>query len=129
MGSGSLINPLITGYYETMVSKSISADFGGGVVTIDLKAANVHKLKLDANVMDLNISNNPTSLQAGSFTLVLEGDGTARTFSWGGETNFLSGTPAVPSGSGQISIYSFVTVNSGTDYLVLVIADNQSGLV
>ena len=129
MGTGSLINPLITGYYETMVSKSISADFAGGVVNIDLKVGNVHKIKLDSNIMDFNISNNPTALQAGSFTLILEGDGTTRSVSWGTEVTWPGGAPSIVSGSGNIDIYAFLSVNSGTEYVGLVITQNQSGLI
>jgi hypothetical protein len=129
MGTGSVVNPLLTGYYETMVSKSIANDFGGGIVQIDLKEGNVYKLKLDASVLDFNIQNNPTSLQAGTFTLVLEGDGTARAFNWGTEVTWPNGAPAIVSGSGYIDVYSFVSFNSGTEYLGLVITQNQTGLV
>jgi hypothetical protein len=128
MNTGSLNNPLLKGYYETMVSKSVANDFGGGVVNIDLRAGNVHKIKLDAAIMDFVIQNNPTSLQAGSFTLILEGDGTARAVSWGGEVTWPGGAPAIVSGSGNIDIYAFLSVNSGTEYVGLVITQNQSGL-
>ena len=129
MGTGSVVNPLLTGYYETMVSKSVANDFGGGIVNIDLRQGNVYKLKLDASVLDFNIQNNPTSLQAGTFTLVLEGDGTARAFNWGTEVTWPNGAPAIVSGSGVIDVYSFVSFNSGTEYLGLVITQNQTGLV
>jgi hypothetical protein len=129
MGTGSVVNPLLTGYYETMVSKSVANDFGGGIVNIDLKQGNVYKLKLDGSVLDFNIQNNPTSLQAGTFTLVLEGDGTARAFNWGTEVTWPNGAPAIVSGSGVIDVYSFVSFNSGTEYLGLVITQNQTGLV
>jgi len=128
MGTGSVVNPLLTGYYETMVSKSVANDFGGGIVQIDLKQGNVYKLKLDGSVLDFNIQNNPTSLQAGTFTLVLEGDGTARAFNWGTEVTWPNGAPAIVSGSGVIDVYSFVSFNSGTEYLGLVITQNQTGL-
>ena len=128
MGTGSVVNPLLTGYYETMVSKSIANDFGGGIVQIDLRQGNVYKLKLDASVLDFNIQNNPTPLQAGTFTLVLEGDGTARAFNWGTEVTWPNGSPAIVSGSGVIDVYSFVSFNSGTEYLGLVITQNQTGL-
>jgi hypothetical protein len=128
MGTGSVVNPLLTGYYETMVSKSVANDFGGGIVNIDLRAGNVHKIKLDAAIMDFNIQNNPTSLQASTFTLILEGDGTARAVSWGGEVTWPNGAPAIVSGSGYIDVYSFVSFNSGTEYLGLVITQNQIGL-
>jgi hypothetical protein len=129
MGTGSVVNPLLTGYYETMVSKSVANDFGGGIVNIDLRQGNVYKLKLDGSVLDFNIQNNPTSLQAGTFTLVLEGDGTARAFNWGTEVTWPNGAPAIVSGSGVIDVYSFVSFNSGTEYLGLVITQNQTGLV
>lgn len=128
MNSNALNNPLLTGYYETMITKSVANDFGGGIVNIDLKLGNVHKLLLDANVMDLNISNNPAAGQAGSFVLVLEGDGTARTFSWGTEITWPNGAPSVVTTDNNLDIYSFITFNQ-TEYVGFVIAQNQSGLV
>lgn len=129
MNTGSLNNPLIKGYYETMVSKSVATDFAGGIVNIELKNGNIYKIVLDGNIMDVNISNNPTTLQAGSFTLVLVGDGTARTVNWGTEITWANGTPAVVTGSGYMDVYSFITFNSGTEYLGLVVSQNQTGLV
>lgn len=129
MNSSSLNNPLLKGYYETMVSKSVSADYAGGIVNIDLSLGNVYKINLTANVMDLNISKNPTALQAGSFTLILVGDGTARTVSWGTEVTWPNGSPTVVSASGAIDIYGFLTVNSGTEYVGFSLVSNQTGLV
>jgi hypothetical protein len=112
-----------------MVSKSVSADYAGGIVQIDLSLGNIYRINLTGNVMDLNISKNPTALQAGSFTLVYVGDGTARTVSWGGEITWPNGAPSVVSTDGNIDIYSFFTVNRGTEYVGYVLAQNQTGLI
>lgn len=129
MSTGSLSNPLLKGYYETMVSKSVSSDYMGGIVNIDLSQGNIYKIVLDGNVNDFAIQNNPTALQVGSFTLLLQGDGTARTFNWGGEVTWPGGAPSVVSTLGNVDVYAFYTFNSGTEYLGLVIEQNQSGLV
>ena len=129
MGTGSLNNPLFKGYYETMVSKSISADYGGGIVNLNLKDSNVYRINLDGNINDINISGNPTSLQAGSFTLILVGDGTARTVMWGTEITWPGTAPTVVSASNAIDIYGFLTVNSGTEYVGFSLVSNQTGLV
>ena len=129
MNTGSLNNPLIKGYYETMVSKSVANDYGGGVVNIELKNGNIYKIVLDGNINDVNISNNPTALQAGSFTLVLVGDGTSRTVMWGTEITWANGAPSVVSGSGYVDVYAFISFNTGTEYLGLVVSQNQTGLV
>ena len=129
MNSSSLNNPLLKGYYETMVSKSVASDFGGGIVGIDLKQGNIYKLVLDAAVLDFNIAGNPTSLQGGSFTLVLVGDGTPRSFSWGSEVTWPDGTPTIVSTAGNSDIYAFVTFNSGTEYVGFALAQNVTGLV
>jgi hypothetical protein len=129
MGTGSLNNPLFKGYYETMVSKSVSADYGGGIVNIDLSAGNVYKINLTANVNDFNITKNPATLQAGTFTLIYVGDGSPRSVSWGTEVTWPNGTPSVVSAANNIDIYSFFTVNSGVEYVGYVLTQNQSGLI
>jgi hypothetical protein len=129
MNSSSLNNPLFKGYYETMVSKSVSADYAGGIVQIDLSLGNIYRINLTANVADFNITKNPTALQAGSFTLIYIGDGTPRTVSWGTEVTWPGGAPSVTTAAGNMDIYSFFTVNSGTEYVGYVLAQNQSGLI
>jgi hypothetical protein len=79
--------------------------------------------------MDFNISKNPTQLQAGSFTIIYVGDGSPRTVSWGGEVTWPNGAPSVVSTNGNMDIYSFFTVNSGTEYIGYVLAQNQTGLI
>lgn len=129
MNTASLNNPLLKGYYETMVSKTVATDYTGGIVLLDLKQGNVYKILLDASVLDFNISNNPTSNQVGSFVLILEGDGTTRPFSWGSEITWPNGIPSVVSADNNVDVYTFISFNQGTEYLGFVIAQNQSGLV
>lgn len=128
MATGSLVNPLLVGYYENIVSRSIASDYAGGIVNIDLRAGNVYKITLNGNIMDFNIQNNPISTHAGSFTLMLIGDGTPRTVSWGTEVIWPNGAPTIVSTAGNMDIYSFMTVNAGTEYVGFTLVQNTSGL-
>jgi hypothetical protein len=126
---GELQTPIIVGYAEKLQSLTVSGNGGGvGSITLNLSNYNQFRLTLDGNVNILNISNPPASSNAGSFTLVLTGDGTARSFTWPASVNWINGTPAVPSTNGNSSVYTFVTWDGGVDFLGLVIAEDIADL-
>jgi hypothetical protein len=125
---GEVRTAVMVGYEEKMKSMTVSADAVSATITLDLNEFNVFRLTLDGSVQTLAISNNPGSGNAGTFTLVLQGDGTARVFSWPNSIKWISGAPAVPSTNGNCSVYTFTSFDQGTDWLGLVIATDINGL-
>jgi hypothetical protein len=102
-------------YNETTSAPAISA----GTLTLDLSAAQVFTVSLNANVTTLTISNTPaTASRSIGFTLILTADGTARTVTWGAAVLWPAGTsPTLTSTNGKKDVFSFVTTNGGTTWL------------
>jgi hypothetical protein len=126
---GELQKPTIVGYQEKMQSLTVTGNGVGGIVTLDISVANIFKLTVDGNVSDIAVTNAPSSGNAGGFTLILVGDGTARVFMWGAEFTFRDGAPAIPSTNGNASILTFFTANNGTEYIGLMVIEDTAGLV
>ena len=127
-GNSEVRLPILVGYDEKIITRTISANAVGGVLTLDLTTANVFRITLDGNLTELTTSNDPASGLAYGFTIILVGDGTARSFGWNAKFKWLSGAPAIVSTLNNADVYSFVSVNQGSGYLSLVIAQNQAGL-
>ena len=128
--SGSISKPLLSGYREKIISKSVSADFPGGAVTFDASLSNVYLLHLTANITQVLFSGDPAVNELGIVVLLLKGDGTARTVSWGSEITWADGTaPTVASSSNNIDVYTFISANTGSEWLGFENASNQSGLI
>ena len=102
-------------YNETTSAPAISA----GTLTLDLSAAQVFTVSLNANVTTLTISNTPaTASRSIGFTLILTADGTARTVTWGAAVLWPAGTsPTLTSTNGKKDVFSFVTTDGGTTWL------------
>lgn len=126
--SGSIANPNLYGYTETFVSSSVSS-YAGGLLNPNLATSNIYKLTLDSAITQLNPTNAPSTGTAGSLILILVGDGTARSVSWGSYVTWSQGSaPAVVSGSGRQDIYSFITYNGGINWYGFVNIQNTSPL-
>jgi hypothetical protein len=125
---GELQTPTIVGYKEKLQTLTVTGDGVGGGITLNLNNYNQFRLGLDGNVTLVTISNPPSSANAGSFTLVIRGNGTAYSFAWPASINWINGTPAVPSTLGNCSVYTFVTWDGGVDWLGLVIAEDIADL-
>jgi hypothetical protein len=126
---GEIYTPTIVGYQEKMQSLTVTGNGVGGIVTLDISVANIFKLTVDGNVSDIAVTNAPSSGNAGGFTLILVGDGTARVFMWGAEFTFRDGAPAIPSTLNNASILTFFTANNGTEYIGLMVIEDTAGLV
>lgn len=128
--SGSISNALLSGYREKIISKSVSADFPGGAVTFDASLSNVYLLHLTANITQVLFAGDPAVNELGVVVLLLKGDGTARTVSWGSEITWADGTaPTVVSASNNIDVYTFISANTGSEWLGFENASNQSGVI
>lgn len=94
--------------YKTITTDSIAAS----AVTIDWTADNIHKVELDSDVTFTFTA--PTNYS--HLTLILEGDGTARSLTWPATVKWLEpGEPTWSSTDGDKNLVSFVW--DGTDYI------------
>ena len=122
LGTRELRNAIFKDYSEVTSSPAISS----GTLTIDLSAANVFTVSLNANITTLTISNTlATSNTSTGFTLVLTADGTARTITWPGSVKWPAGTaPTLTSTNGKIDVLSFVSYDQGSTWLGFVGGQN-----
>jgi hypothetical protein len=121
-GNNEVRNSLLKKYSEVTASPTISS----GTLTVDLSAANVFTVSLNANITTLTISNTlATSNTSTGFTLVLTADGTARTITWPGSVKWPAGTaPTLTSTNGKIDVLSFVSYDQGSTWLGFVGGQN-----
>lgn len=102
----------------------------GTQVAIDLSTAQVFRMKLTAACTGLNVTNTPDNGNANAvgFSLVLVGDGTARTMTWNiGATaiTWAGGTaPTYTSTLNKIDVYSFLSRDGGSTWLGFVGGQN-----
>lgn len=112
-----LTRPLIKDYAEALTSPAITS----GALTLDLESSNVFTVALNAAITTLTISNPPASGRAGSFTLILTADGTARSVTWPAAVKWPGGTaPTLTSASGKRDVLTFLTVDGGATWLAAV---------
>lgn len=111
---GTATNIVLSGYREPTASPAIA----DGTLTLDLSAAQVFSVALNANVTTLNITNTPAAANtAVGFTLVLTADGTTRSVTWPASVAWYSGVaPSLPTTSGAKAILTFLTVDGGTTW-------------
>lgn len=113
--------PTLRDYGETRTAPTISS----GALTLNLENGNVFEVALNANVTTFTISNPPASGTAGSLTLKLTADGTARTITWGSAVKWPGGTaPTLTSTNNKVDVLVFVTMDAGTTYFGFVAGQN-----
>ena len=101
---------------QTLSEVSASASISGGTLTLDLSAAGIFYVNLNAAVTTLTISNTQ-SIGSSAFTLIFTADGTPRSVTWGGSILWPGGTPpTLTSTNGKDDIFSFVTLDGGTTW-------------
>lgn len=117
----TLLRAVIRDYGETRTTPTIS----GGTLTLNLENGNVFGVSLNANITTLTIQNPPASGTAGSFTLALTADGTARTITWGSAVKWAGGTsPTLTSTNGKIDVFVFFTWDAGLNWYGFVSGQN-----
>lgn len=110
----------VRGLSEVSASASISSN----TLTLDLSTAGVFYVSLNANITTLAISNTQTS-GATAFTLIFTADGTARSITWGGSILWPGGTaPTLTSTNGKKDVFSFLTIDGGTNWYGFTGAQN-----
>jgi hypothetical protein len=120
--SSTVYKPTLQYYNEPTSSPSISSN----VLTLDLSAAQMFTVSLNANINTFTISNTPaTSPRAMSFTLIFTADGTARTVTWGSSVKWANGTaPVLTSTNTKKDVFTFMTTDAGTSWLGFVAGQN-----
>ena len=110
----TVFEPTFRYYNETTSSPSISSN----TLTLDLSAAQVFNVSLNANITTLTISNTPaTSNTSIGFTLIFTADGTARTVTWPAAVKWANNDPpALTSTNGKRDILSFMSPDNGTTW-------------
>lgn len=107
-------------YTESFDNLSISTN----TLDVNLASGNLFTFNLNANVNTLNITNVPSGVGIG-FTLILTADGTARTITWPSGVKWPGGTaPTLTSTNNKIDVFSFLTTNSGVNWLGFVGGQN-----
>ena len=116
-------------YFERYVDLG---DFAskGAQIPIDLSTAQVFRTKLTVACTGLTLSNIPDNANANAvgFSLLFVGDGTARTMTWNigsAGISWAAGTaPTYTSTANKIDIYSFLSINGGSNWLGFVGGQN-----
>lgn len=114
---------IAAGYKETLTALG---NISGGTVTFNLALGSAWTMRLTANAGTTNFSNIPASGRFGSFVVRVEGDGTARTWTWFDSTVKWDGNaaPTRTSTNAKFDWYLFATVNGGTTWKGSVIGQN-----
>jgi hypothetical protein len=122
LGGNLVTSPKLQAYSETANTPAISS----GNLTLNLNNGNVFgPVTLNANISNLTISNPPANGTAGSFTLLLKANGTAFTVTWPASVLWAGGTaPTLTSTANKTDVFSFVTVDGGTNYFAFKAGQN-----
>ena len=122
MNFNMLYEPTLRYYNEPVSNPTITAN----VLTVDLSAAQVFGVTLNAAIDTFTISNTPaTANRSIGFTLILTADGTARGITWGAPVKWSGGvTPTTTITNGKKDIFTFMTINGGTEWLGFIAGQN-----
>jgi hypothetical protein len=102
---------------DSLSEVSASATISAGSLTLDLNTAGVFYVALNADITTLTISNTQ-SVGSSAFTLIFTADGTPRAVTWGAAVTWSGGTaPTLTSTSGKQDVFTFLTLNGGTNWL------------
>ena len=101
---------------QSLSEVSASATISAGTLTLDLSTASVFYVSLNAAITTFTISNPPAGSSA--LALVFTADGTPRAVTWGAAVTWSGGTaPTLTSTANKKDVFSFLTLNSGTNWL------------
>jgi hypothetical protein len=109
---------------QTLSEVSASASISSGTLTLDLSTAGVFYVSLNENITTLTISN-AQSVGSSAFTIVFTADGTPRAVAWGASVLWPAGaSPLLTSTNGKKDVFSFVTLDGGTNWYGFVGGQN-----
>jgi hypothetical protein len=121
--NGNLVTaPKLQAYTETANTPAIS----GNNLTLNLANGNVFgPISLTANISNLTISGTPANGTAGSFTLLLRGNGTAFSVTWPSAVKWAANsTPTLTTTANKTDVFSFLTTDGGTNWFAFKAGQN-----
>jgi len=90
-------------------------------LTLDCHNGNNFSVTLAANITSFSVTNLPSSGTAFFFSLKVTQDSSARSITWGSAVKWAAGTaPTLSSGSGDVDVFTFYTIDSGTTIYAFV---------
>ena len=106
----------VTKFDNGIQEESTVVTSSSGAATLNLRDGSVFTHTLSENVT-YTFSNPAASGYASSFTLKVTQDSSARTITWPGSVDWAGGTaPTLSTGSGDVDVFVFMTVDGGTIY-------------
>jgi hypothetical protein len=101
---------------DSLSEVSSSAVISTSTLALSLTASNVFYVSLNSAITTFTIGDAPSGSSA--FTLIFTADGTPRAVTWGTAVTWSGGTaPTLTSTSGKRDVFSFLTLNGGTNWL------------
>ena len=106
----------VTKFDNGIQEESTAVTSSSNAATLNLRDGSVFTHTLTENVT-YTFSNPAASGYASSFTLKVTQDSSARTITWPGSVDWAGGTaPTLSTGSGDVDVFVFMTVDGGTTY-------------
>ena len=106
----------VTKFDNGIQEESTAVTSSSNAATLNLRDGSVFTHTLSENVT-YTFSNPAASGYASSFTLKVTQDSSARTITWPGSVDWAAGTaPTLSTGSGDVDVFVFLTVDGGTIY-------------
>lgn len=101
-----------------------NVSIASNALSINLASGNLFTCSLNSNINNITITNAPSGVATG-FTIIFTADGTARTITWPTGVKWPGGTAPTPTSSAnKIDVYSFLTTNSGVNWLGFIGGQN-----
>jgi hypothetical protein len=122
MANNYIVAPALKAYSEFVTTNAAST----GATTLDLSSSNFFNLTLTGNVT-FTFSNSPSG-RAFSFTVVAKQDATGgRTITWPAGSKYAGAvTPPATTTANAIDIWSVMTYDAGSTYIVSLAVKNAS---
>ena len=106
----------VTKFDNGIQEESTAVTSSSNAATLNLRDGSVFTHTLSENVT-YTFSNPAASGYASAFTLKVTQDSSARTITWPGSVDWAGGTaPTLSTGSGDVDVFVFMTVDGGTIY-------------
>ena len=106
----------VTKFDNGIQEESTAVTSSSNAATLNLRDGSVFTHTLSENVT-YTFSNPAASGYASSFTLKVTQDSSARTITWPGSVDWAAATaPTLSTGSGDVDVFVFMTVDGGTTY-------------
>ena len=106
----------VTKFDNGIQEESTAVTSSSNAATLNLRDGSVFTHTLSEDVT-YTFSNPAASGYASSFTLKVTQDSSARTITWPGSVDWAGGTaPTLSTGSGDVDVFVFMTVDGGTTY-------------